>query len=266
MKSAYAKLSRAKKHLSELEASLAAYDDSEAIRVVERSRNDPFDSRQVIVESVVRVKVEPPTEEWGLIIGDILTNLRGALDHALFGHIIARHPGLTNKEQQSIQFPVVDEQANWPKAEKKYRDPANPWVAQPIWDKIRDNQPMVDESTASTHQLHVLHKLVNLDKHRAVHVVVQRGTATMDSSYQQITELPRGGQPLVDGTVLAQEHRLRPLPGQPTRLDKPRGGSAYTTLLDIPWRPDAEWGALDLMEELVDATSRCLDALQAAGC
>ncbi len=66
-----------------------------------RQRRDPQDDTRLIVECLARVKEELPTE-WGLLVGDILTNLRAALDHALFGHITARHPS----REVSAEYPV----------------------------------------------------------------------------------------------------------------------------------------------------------------
>lgn len=265
MQSAFAKLSRARKHLTEFESSMRTYRDSGAIRFDVRSRRDPLDSRQVIIETIARVAPEPPAEDWGLMVGDVLTNLRGALDHALFGHIIARFPGLSDGQQKSIQLPVVDDSAKWPGYVSKYIDPVNPWVAQPVWDEIEANQPMHADNPRE-HQLHLLHKLVGLDKHRAIHVVAHRAAASLDDTYQQLTELPNGGQPLVDGAVLARDRRLRPLRFQGPRWEKGRGGTAYLEYLDIPGYSHVQWGALATVQGLVDATGRFLHTLKTVGC
>ncbi|WP_156959494.1 hypothetical protein [Nocardia sp. BMG51109] len=264
MKSAFAKLSRARKHLENFETSLTDYRDSDAIRFDVRHRTDPLDSQQVIIECIARLKVPPPSEDWGLMIGDILTNLRGALDHALFGHIVARHPGLTEDEQRSIQFPVVDDPAKWPIQERKYIDPSTPWVDRAVWNEIAANQPM-HSSDPSHQQLHVLHRLVVLDKHRTIHVVVHRASASLDESYNNLTELPQGGQPLMEGAVLARGRALRPLAGPP-RPERGRGGTAYLELLEVPGYTHDQMGALRTMQGMVDVTGRFLDRLKAAGC
>ena len=200
------------------------------------------------------------------MIGDILTNLRGALDHALFGHIISRFPELTDSQRHSIQFPVVDDPNKWQAKVNVYADPANPWVAQPVWEEIAANQPMHAAPNHTQHQLHVLNKLVNLDKHRAIHVVTHRAAASLDDTYRQLTELPNGGKPLVNGAVLTQDRRLHPLPFQGPRWEKGKGGTAYFECLDVPGYAHLQLGALDTMQEMVDVTGRFLNTLKAAGC
>ncbi|MFR9753749.1 hypothetical protein ACL02S_22310 [Nocardia sp. 004] len=64
MQSAYAKLSRAKKHLAELQTEIETYRNSDAVSFRVRSRKDPLDSSMVIAESVARVKTPPPSEQY----------------------------------------------------------------------------------------------------------------------------------------------------------------------------------------------------------
>jgi hypothetical protein len=44
---------------------------------------------------------------WALITGDILTNLRAALDHSNYPHLKCRKPALPDFQ---IQFPIVDDE------------------------------------------------------------------------------------------------------------------------------------------------------------
>ncbi|RBO86469.1 hypothetical protein [Nocardia puris] len=265
MRSAFAKLSRATEHFDIFASSLQEYRDSEAIRFVVRTRNDPLNSQQVIIETVARVNPAPPSERWGLMVGDVLTNLRGALDHALFGHILARHPGLTEAQQKKIQFPVIDDQSKWSAQAATYVNPADPWADQAVWAEIDAVQPF-HSPVPHDHQLFLLHKLVNLDKHRGIHVVAHRAAATLDRSYMTLTELPNGGQPLVDGAVLAKKTVPRPLPGMGTVTAEGQGGTAYHEVLVVPGYTHIQLDALETMRALVAATGGFLDTLKVAGC
>ncbi|MFD6356632.1 hypothetical protein [Nocardia tengchongensis] len=208
----------------------------------------------------------PPTEEWGLVVGDILTNLRHSLDHALFGHITARHPNLTERERQKIQYPAVKEPTKWREQEKRYADPTDPWVAAPVWAVIEANQPF-HIPDPSLHQLYLLSKLAGQDKHRTLHVVVHRAAATLHAGRTHITELPATAQPLTDGAVLVRERILRPLPSAGPAVLKDRGETAYIEHLDIPTATGSvRRSVLELMEDFTNAVGLHLDSLSSAGC
>ena len=206
VKSAFAKLSRASEHFAVFESGLREYRDSDAIRFVVRPRNNPLDSQPVNIETVVRVNPEPPSEGVGAHGRGCTDQSEGALDHALFGHIIARHPGLTETQQKKIQFPVVDDPNKWSAQVATYANPADPWVDHLVWAEIDANQPF-HAPVPKDHQLFLLHKLVSLDKHRGIHVVAHRRAATLDRSYKSFTELPSWGSH--SWTELHSRRRLR---------------------------------------------------------
>jgi len=103
----FSKLSRAQHHLTNLSSEIHAYRvGSHRLHVFTyRQRKDPQDDTRLIVECTARVKEVPPVE-WGLIVGDILTNLPAARDHALVGHLTSRHDTPPEEQAQSIQFPL----------------------------------------------------------------------------------------------------------------------------------------------------------------
>lgn len=54
----------------------------------------------------VKVSHAPPVpDSWPLITGDILTNVRAALDHAIYPHVRATAP---SSAPHRIQYPIVD--------------------------------------------------------------------------------------------------------------------------------------------------------------
>ncbi len=76
LSSSIAKLNRAKKHLNDLHISIDRYKGSNPYT----SRVEEHPERNE-AEIKLSVNVNPPLEEWALIIGDASHNLRSALDH-----------------------------------------------------------------------------------------------------------------------------------------------------------------------------------------
>jgi hypothetical protein len=64
---------------------------------------------------LVRVKVKTPSPaDWSLVVGDILHNMRSALDHLTYSLAeIHLNRGLTDEEAKVIQFPICDNHASY---------------------------------------------------------------------------------------------------------------------------------------------------------
>ncbi len=127
---------------------------------------------------------EPPTDEWGAIIGDVVHNLRSALDHLVWqltianGHtpppnpIPKRGPG---SEWRDIGFPIcvtphpADHLGNpipWASA----KDLKSLWGIGPrLRAAFQELQPFVTGQNPSEEPLAVLNELWNIDKHRHLH-------------------------------------------------------------------------------------------------
>ena len=71
-------------------------------------RADPNESTLTMT---VHINEQMP-DAWGLIIGDVLTNLRAALDHAVYGHAAARAQ-LTEAQDKKLQYPVLQDSDQW---------------------------------------------------------------------------------------------------------------------------------------------------------
>jgi hypothetical protein len=154
-----AKLQRGEEHLASFVAESREFIESGPYVVVPQF--EPETS-----EYVFRIKVlrEPPLH-WGTIIGDVLHNLRSALDYLVYD--LARLD--TGKEKpRGTQFPIVAETS------KVYRARGLPRVAMlsgPHRAEIRRLQPyQVDHPF--NHPLAVLNRLSNRDKHRLIHATV----------------------------------------------------------------------------------------------
>lgn len=74
---AWLKIERAKKHLRDLEAAVAAFRATDPYHIIKHI--DPNTGERVAVR---KIKTHPPAE-WGLLIGDSVHNLRTALDYLI---------------------------------------------------------------------------------------------------------------------------------------------------------------------------------------
>ncbi|WP_157171951.1 hypothetical protein [Nocardia higoensis] len=189
-----------------------------------------------------------------------MANLRAALDHALFGHITARH-SLPEEQQRAIQFPIVVDASKWPSKDRQYL----PLVDSAVWAHIYTKQPF---HAADPHSggLHILNDLVNRDKHRTLHVLVSVGTVTFDRNNAPIAELPSSARPITDGAVIGHARMMKRLWGEGPKLVDIPGGAAYIEHIDAPGFDGRPVGALDLMENLTAATETFLDELRTLGC
>jgi hypothetical protein len=151
--SARKKLDRARFHLETLRGEVDAF---RAHSPYEFSMESPGNKRwEADIRVTVTVTKAPPIpDSWGLITGDILTNVRAALDHAVFPHIRAKKPDLDRK---FIQYPIEDRKEQW---ENKNR-----WFEKPVHKVVGESQPC-RHADPTGHPLRVLRELVNMDKHR----------------------------------------------------------------------------------------------------
>jgi hypothetical protein len=283
MDSAYAKLDRAKAHRDQLVRDMKAFDAKDAFdwRFDEVPAPHPRLARFAV--TIQNKKATPPN--WSLIVGDILTNLRAALDHALFGHA-SRRRKLTEDEERWLQFPIVTNRENWfgapavpatstthrkKKIDSK-RDKLAPWVDTDVLKAIEKNQPFSNTkiSDPKFDTLAVLDSLVNRDKHREVRVVsyVSRDL-TVEHSTIKVVKVEPFEVVMVDGATVAHitfERTLR----FPWETSEWTGGmfkvlNGYNPCIKVPLTGDyvsVRWA----MNQLVREVEETLKALKKAGC
>lgn len=120
-----------------------------------------------------------------LIIGDIVHNLRSALDHAYW--IIASPGAATEWERKSIQFPYSETEARLDESVKKrFADRVSPTFYQSLLDLKPHAEPGGNEFLA------LIHKLDVIDKHK---LLIPTGDYTRLSSemlVKQVPDFPRG--------------------------------------------------------------------------
>jgi hypothetical protein len=127
--SARKELERAKVHLAALHGAVDKFRENSPYGFAMES---PGNQRwKPGIPVMVTVTQAPPMpDDWALIAGDILTNVRAALDHAVFPHIRAKKPDLDRK---FIQYPIEDRKEQW---ENKNR-----WFEKPVHKVVGESQP-----------------------------------------------------------------------------------------------------------------------------
>jgi hypothetical protein len=160
--SCYAKVRQAEGHAKTLHEEIRAFHKLGVIRI--DGQPDPQST-----DYVFRVKAseEPPLLDWGCRIGDVLHNLRSALDH-LAWQLVVFHKGeqIAEQEARNIYFPAA-------LAPNDFNSLA---IVQMIDSAhlatLRGLQPYHrgDRKRAEGHPLVTLRELSNIDKHRIVHM------------------------------------------------------------------------------------------------
>ena len=117
-----------------------------------------------------------PVLDWGVLIGEIVNNLRGALDNLAYALAVSNagppppDPVAHNDRWRKVSFPVAMTEKYWRDTIAKDRA----WCFRPghlvILKKL---QPFYRRTAAQAerHWLRVLDELWNIDKHRNIHVV-----------------------------------------------------------------------------------------------
>ncbi|NMM89668.1 hypothetical protein B2J88_35935 [Rhodococcus sp. SRB_17] len=267
MKSAYQKLERAKQHLALLDTSIADFRALDAYDFVPQEAEAPQDEKLAVLEYHVKVKAEQP-DSWGVIVGDILTNLRAALDHSVYGHAVDRN-ALLPKQQKGLSFPILTD------PEKGFNGPAKtlgPLLDTAVLGVIESHQPYKADDPAQD-VLQVLTELVNSDKHRTINVIAysakELGVKRKPDDIV-IKSVDLHSVEMVDGAIIGSVTLQRPM-GEGTdkspsfRILDGTLEVAYVETISIPSVND-RLSVLNVMQWLVDGVEEVLDELKKAGC
>jgi hypothetical protein len=226
MDSAFAKLGRAKAHRDQLNVDAMAYRDRNPH---EFSYNQAFnrpDPNESTLTERVHIKEQMP-DAWGLIIEDILTNLRAALDHAVYAHAAAKTQ-LTEAQEKKLQYPVLQDSDQWPGAAAVPTTPTSPakpkvesakkklesFLDTDVLDVIERSQPYYS-TDPDRDWITVLNALVNRDKHRAVRTVAYvSDDFNIDYSEATVVSLDAPTVEMTEGAIVATAV-LRQAPPKP---------------------------------------------------
>ncbi|ABS04339.1 hypothetical protein [Kineococcus radiotolerans] len=206
--SAWLKWARAVEHADALARATRQWQASGPHRYERREALSPFYERRLQVEWWLRVE-HPVPPRLPVLVGDVLTNLRGALDHALWAAVRA-HSGRPVKPNR-VQFPIdTSERAFRAHAQELQR-----LVRAEVWQLVEKVQPFQLGEDATAHPLERLRWLSDVDRHRLAPVVEMMSTplgpadVTAEPPVQVLSQWRTAG-PVRDGDVLLQLVLRRP--------------------------------------------------------
>jgi hypothetical protein len=151
-----AKLARAAAHRQTLYDAIVVYAQTQPVLTTRPVLSDNGDMFGIFA----KIDPSPPTE-LGVILGDYIHNLRGALDHLVnqLAVLAGQAPG------RKHQFPIVFKDTKFDKAANVQLRGLRPEHVDPI----RKLQPFNHPARPEEHPLALLHWLSNTDKHEIVH-------------------------------------------------------------------------------------------------
>lgn len=189
-------------------------------------------------------------ERWSVLIGDILTNLRAALDHAFWAAALG-HSGMPARPHV-VNFPITTTE----RAFRRQENDLKQLVAPEVWELVDAVQPLRGGAEAYTSPLEILRWLSNLDKHRAVHVVGRTawdlGEVLVQSDPPlKVIEQWRLDGPAEDGAVVGRLKLKRPRESQELLLMPTLAYEASVQISDDPVAYRGLGSAMEAMREMV---------------
>jgi hypothetical protein len=159
------------------------------------------------VKLIAKVQERPPNE-WGLASGDILVDLRCALDYAVYALAIAHSGQDPPPSADRLEFPICETEKRWKQAIGRRKLDG---LSSAAVDYIASVQPYQPTHGGQSSGLFILDELVGINKHRFIHVAwvklkalslqaIPNGLNIQDFVGYQIS-----GE-LKDGAVLATFH------------------------------------------------------------
>jgi hypothetical protein len=160
-----AKLDRAKTHFQALNRSIGAFKRSKTHDFIV-TKFDPDTGEKVVHLKILK---EPKNPEWGLLLGDMLHNLRSALDHLVWQLVLLSG----EKPRRQNQFPIIRTKAEYWEATRNRSESARDRMLVGVSEDHRTFIDLVQPFNARDEpegtSLAILSWLSNADKHRVVH-------------------------------------------------------------------------------------------------
>jgi hypothetical protein len=233
----WVKVNRANMHLSLLDERIQRFVDSNPYKV--ETEPGPNRGEEIVYANTLR---EPPTQEWSAIVGDIVHNLRSALDHLVWqltlanGHtppaVVPRLRHAPGGKWRDVGFPIfftprpTDHLGNlisWDTA----KDLRSLWGVRPsLRADIQGLQPFNHGKDAPKQPLAILDELWNIDKHRHLNF-----TSSLLGLHD--TE---SAEPIANFRIL-QRHTGGPFKGRTPLITRVHVGSDFTPIDDMHMKP-----------------------------
>jgi hypothetical protein len=162
--SCWDKIRRAGEHINFLKAELTAWKDSDPYSAVKK--HNANGSRHSIV---VHLKHKAPIERWSLIAGDVIHNLRSALDHLIYAVAAHESKQPIPPQWKKIQFPIVSDPAKYPENRTRCKIDT---LSNPVQEAVERVQPYNRPHGEVPPLLGLLADFDDTDKHRLLNVVM----------------------------------------------------------------------------------------------
>lgn len=157
--SAWLKLNRAAWHLRVLDEEMIRFFSQDPTPVVPDNRGD---------EVGLRLRLPLP-EEWALVVGDCLQNLRAALEHIAVEMALDHSP---QHNPRRVSFPIADTEEAWSGRNGAQRHVA--MMSPAAKAEIERMQPFkVSPGRVYKNVLWLIHELARVDRHQTVHLFVE---------------------------------------------------------------------------------------------
>jgi hypothetical protein len=236
------RLRHAGDHLMTLEEAVKKFRAHSPPPVTFHWRENTVDQTTRTYHATARVNEEPPSG-LALIVGDVLHNMRSALDHAVW------RAADEEKRGKWTAFPIALKSREWKKSRALEGVPSD------LVRRARALQPFVEmPGDPKRHPLAILAKLSNIDKHRTLHTFALSRTG----------EVVRTGE---DVEVLMWTLRQRPLAtgkeamGFTARLKRPGGAWVVNPEADYEVGIETASGPAPMLSTLRQCLSRVREVI-----
>lgn len=268
------KIDRADLHISEIRQAVEGFFKSKPYRI----EGEPYDDGSKVSLRLFVLK-DAPTSEIGVLVGEVIHDLRSALDQLVWSLTLShqrRAPRLPLPGYgvrcwwRYVGFPIAEDSEDWPGARHsrlKGIDPA-------LVGMFKEEQPFAPGKLAKRDPLLLMQELWNTDKHRTVNVVVARPTdftfgpdrilASIFGEENAITRLrpqiiSRTQRPVEDGKVVLQLQLSRPVTVR--EIQKHLNDHARLGL-DITfekWQPHYTYGVRRTLRFMLNRTKQIIE-------
>lgn len=179
---ARAKLDWAREHIHKFEGEFIPFLNSNPYTIWRKGHRYRFEIK------------DQPKNEWGLIIGDAVHNMRSAMDHLVWQ--LSRQ--VVDNPSRDIDFPIFATKPTGDALRKRIKH--LPPEARKV---IRSLQPYNRPDKAGDHKLYLLSALDNADKHRSLSIVAYGFVLTVQAHDKVFSQTFWGG--LDDGDEFSIE-------------------------------------------------------------
>jgi hypothetical protein len=156
------KLLRAQEHLAILQTEVSAFFEHDPYRLVTEHNVDATEHF-----AYLRLVGSSPFNRWGLIVGDIVHNLRSALDSAIYEIAVRESGSEVPPNAKVLMMPIFDSGPNYERSGRRRVETLSV-EARALVEAI---QPYRHPHGIHNSSLWALHEVDNADKHRILQVI-----------------------------------------------------------------------------------------------